>query len=214
MTSVLIGLLLVVIGLLIAPTGEYTLIPVVGLVVLISLYLGFSIDDHVVLETLNLAGYLDSVPFAPDLIGGIADAFVILWIIGLGWGIAGTVLPAAYGFQLGMSVFGESILTLILTFIGGISTLLFFAFIPFAASAIIGAASFGVGVQFMFSVTTDSADPFAGFAGWLRSDAIPDIIPDIIYAIGSIIESPLLTVLTLFVALLGLGGRLLLFKLI
>lgn len=221
MPGALIGVLLILLGLLTTVGGMYALTAMVGLVVLFSLFLGF--QPEVLDSTLStmrdtdlISGFiefLDAIPFAPELLAGLVSAAVILHLIGIGWGIAGGILPSVIGFQAGMSMFGESALTLGTAGLGFLFTLGLLAFAPIAIPAIVGATLFGVGVQFTFSVADGSTEPFAGVAGWLRSDGIPDIIPDMIYAIGGIADSPLLIALTLFVAVAGPVGQLLVIKL-
>lgn len=222
MAGALIGVLLIVIGILTALGGAYSLAGIVALAVLVSLFLGFQPDMiDSTLSTMRetelltaLVGYLEGIPFAPEFAAGLVSSLVVLHLIGIGWGVAGGILPPVIGFQVGTSMFGESILTLATMGVGLLFTLGLLAFAQVAVPAIIGATLFGVGVQFTFSVADGSTEPFAGTAEWLRSDGIPDIVPDLIYAIGSIVDSPLLIVLTLFVAVGSIAGQFLVVKLL
>ncbi|MFC7058750.1 hypothetical protein [Halovenus salina] len=216
MPGALVGVLLIVLGVLITVGGTYALAAMVGLAVLVSLYFGFQPDmiDSTLstMRDVGLGGLLDflgGIPFGPELVAAVVSSAVVLHLIGVGWGIAGGILPSVIGFQAGMSMFGESILTLGTMGLGFLFTLGLMAFAPIAIPAIVGATLFGVGVQFTFSVADGSTEPFAGVAEWLRSDGIPDLI----YAIGSIVDSPLLIVLTLSVAIAGPAAQLLVIKL-
>jgi hypothetical protein len=219
MTGAFIGVILMIAGLLTALGGVVAAQAIVGFVVLVALYLGFQPQRvgatlEILSETpiiTDILGVIAVIPFLRELIAGLFASILILHIIAVGYGIAGGILPIAYGFHVGASTFGETAVGLIPPFIGLLFTLGLIATAPIALPAIIGGVLFGVGVQFTFSVADGSTAPFSGVAEWLQSDGMPEVVPDMIYAIGSIVESPLLVAVTFVVAVGGVAAQLLLF---
>jgi len=202
MAGGLLGIALVLIGLLIAPSGAYLLYGLYGLALLTGLYFGF--QGAVAAPSIPM---LEGIPLAQELMGALyAGAFGVA-ILGAIIGISVGLVPMAYGFQIGQDLFGESLLAFVPAFLAiGVVVLVVVA-VFWVLSAILGGIIVSVGVQLIFSVVDEPTGPYTNIAEALESIGLPDAVPAAVEAVGAIGQSPLLLGITVVVALLGTVGH-------
>jgi hypothetical protein len=202
MTGGLLGIALILIGLLLAPSGAYLLYVLYGLALLTGLYFGF--QGAVAAPSIPM---LDGIPLAQELIGALyAGAFGVA-ILGAIIGISIGLVPMAYGFQIGQDLFGESLLAFVPAFLAiGVVVLVVVA-VFWVLSAILGGIIVSIGVQLIFSVVDEPTGPYTNIAETLESIGLPDAVPAAVEAVGAIGQSPLLLGITVVVTLLGTVGH-------
>jgi hypothetical protein len=205
----LIGIVVILFGLSIAPSGTYLMYGVYGFVFLVGLYFGIQ-----GVGTAPTIPFLPAIPFAQELVGGFIVGVVGVHLVVVLFGVAGALVPMAYGFQLGRNLFGESVLALVTMLLAPIlaAVVIFLAF--WVLSAILGGILVSVGVQLTFSVADGSSSPYTDIADIVDSAGFPAVVSDVIEATGAVGQSPLLLAIAVIVTLVGVVGHPLAIKLI
>lgn len=203
MAGEFVGVAAIILGLVIAPSGQYILYGLYGIALLAGLYLG--IQGAAAVPTIP---FLQGIPFAQELVGGFIVGSVGVGLISLAIGVAGGILPMVYGFRLGTDLFGESVLAFLPALIAPAVAVVVLFLGLWILSAIIGGVLVSTGVHITFSVGSGgSTSPFTDIAGALRSVGFPDLVPTIIESIGAVGQSSLLIGIAAVVAIAGIVGH-------
>lgn len=203
MAGAFVGVAAIIFGLLIAPSGQYILYGIYGIALLAGLYLG--IQGAAAVPAIP---FLQGIPFAQELVGGLIVGSVGVGLISLAIGLAGGILPMVYGFRLGTDLFGESLLAFLPALIAPVVAVVVLFLGLWILSALIGGVLVSTGVHITFSVGgSESTSMFTDIAGALRSVGFPELVPAIIESIGAVGQSSLLIGIAALVAIAGVAGH-------